>query len=224
MKFDQARAREDLRKFDFPRLFRERLGWDNHRAALELEVDGVSLRFEAVAEKRGFTAYVCRGPVPPHALRMKADRKVTASAHEHFVIYADEAAGRQVWHWVRREPGKPVAGRDLVYDVRQSGDVLLQRLDRIAVTLEEEEDATITGVAGGVRAAFDADRVTKRFYDRFKTEHAALLGRITGIADAEDLKWYASVMLNRLMFVYFIQKKGFLDGDPDYLRNGLDRV
>ena len=28
-------------------------------------------------------------------------------------------------------------------------------------------------------------------------------------------------MLNRLMFVYFIQKKGFLDGDRDYLRNRL---
>ena len=28
-------------------------------------------------------------------------------------------------------------------------------------------------------------------------------------------------MLNRLMFVYFIQKKGFLDGDTDYLRNRL---
>ena len=31
-------------------------------------------------------------------------------------------------------------------------------------------------------------------------------------------------MLNRLMFVYFIQKKGFLDGDRDYLRNRLKRV
>jgi Eco57I restriction endonuclease. len=37
----------------------------------------------------------------------------------------------------------------------------------------------------------------------------------------EDRAWYASVMLNRLMFLYFIQKKGFLDGDPDYLRNRL---
>jgi hypothetical protein len=37
-------------------------------------------------------------------------------------------------------------------------------------------------------------------------------------------KWYVSVMLNRLMFVYFIQKKGFLDGDPDYLRNRLRRM
>ena len=31
-------------------------------------------------------------------------------------------------------------------------------------------------------------------------------------------------MLNRLMFVYFIQKKGFLDGDINYLRNRLTQV
>ena len=31
-------------------------------------------------------------------------------------------------------------------------------------------------------------------------------------------------MLNRLMFVYFIQKKGFLDGDRDYLRNRMRQV
>jgi hypothetical protein len=33
--------------------------------------------------------------------------------------------------------------------------------------------------------------------------------------------WYASVMVNRLMFLYFIQEKGFLNGDKDYLRNKL---
>ena len=31
-------------------------------------------------------------------------------------------------------------------------------------------------------------------------------------------------MLNRMMFVYFVQKQGFLDGDPDYLRNRLRTV
>ena len=34
-------------------------------------------------------------------------------------------------------------------------------------------------------------------------------------------RWYASVMLNRLMFIYFIQKKDFLNNDPDYLRTKL---
>jgi hypothetical protein len=37
----------------------------------------------------------------------------------------------------------------------------------------------------------------------------------------EDAEWYASVMLNRLMFVYFIQKKGFLANELDYLRRRL---
>jgi hypothetical protein len=31
-------------------------------------------------------------------------------------------------------------------------------------------------------------------------------------------------MLNRLMFIYFIQRKGFLDGDRHYLRNRLNRM
>ena len=31
-------------------------------------------------------------------------------------------------------------------------------------------------------------------------------------------------MLNRMMFVYFVQKQGFLDDDPDYLRNRLRMV
>jgi hypothetical protein len=79
-------------------------------------------------------------------------------------------------------------------------------------------------VPGRVRQAFDVDRVTKRFYDLFKTEHAAFLAFIEGIPGQADREWYASVMLNRLMFVYFIQKQGFLDGDRDYLRNRLKQV
>ena len=75
-----------------------------------------------------------------------------------------------------------------------------------------------------VEAAFDVDAGHEEFYDRFKTEHAAFLKFIKGIHGQADLEWYASLMLNRLMFVYFIQKKGFLDGDPDYLRNRLKRV
>jgi hypothetical protein len=68
------------------------------------------------------------------------------------------------------------------------------------------------------------ERVTKRFYDRFKAEHAKFFQFITGITDRVDHEWYASVLLNRLMFVYFIQRKGFLDGDTEYLRNRLNRM
>jgi len=107
------------------------------------------------------------------------------------------------------------------YHKDQAGDSLIQKLQSIAFSLEEEESLTLVDVAGRTRAAFDLDRVTKRFYDRFKKEHDAFLKFIDGIPDEELLRWYASVMLNRLMFVYFIQKKGFLDNDHDYLRHKL---
>ena len=39
-----------------------------------------------------------------------------------------------------------------------------------------------------------------------------------------DKEWYSSLMLNRLMFIYFIQKKGFLNNDKNYMRNKLNEI
>jgi tRNA1(Val) A37 N6-methylase TrmN6 len=64
----------------------------------------------------------------------------------------------------------------------------------------------------------------KRFYERFKTEHGIFKSFITGIDDNADYEWYTSLMLNRLMFIYFIQKKGFLDNDIHYLKNRLQAI
>lgn len=234
MKIDVPAVRKCLKSFDFKTLFREQLGWDNHHAQLDIPVNGQTVSLFAIAQKRGFVAFICDSHIPDRATRLKIDHQITKSAREHFVIYADKAAGQQVWQWVRREPGKPLASRDHRFDIHQSGDFLTQRLDQIAVDMEEEEIITVVDVAGRARAAFDMDKVTKRFYDRFKTEHAAFLKLIDGfprprkVSGKEeqhpDLQWYASLMLNRLMFVYFIQKKGFLDGDTEYLRNRLKLV
>ncbi|WP_347245971.1 DNA methyltransferase [Thermogutta sp.] len=223
MKFDVAAVRQCLKSFDFKTLFREHLGWDNHHATLDVSVEGNVYRLTAVAQKRGFVAFLCP-TIPDRATRLKIDQRVTKSVREHFVIYTDEKAGEQVWHWVRREPGKPLASRDHRFHIKQTGDPLIQRLNQIAVSLEEEEQITVVDIAGRARAAFDVDRVTKRFYDRFKAEHAAFQKLIEGIPSDDDRRWYTSLMLNRLMFVYFIQKKGFLDGDTDYLRHRLAMV
>ncbi len=82
----------------------------------------------------------------------------------------------------------------------------------------DDKDPDVTGRVG---TAFYAERVTKKFYDRFKKEHDAFLKFLSGIPDEEMQKWYVSVMLNRLMFIYFIQKKNFLDSDTNYLRTKL---
>jgi len=207
-----AEVRLCLKSFDFKNLFREHLGWDNHNAQLEIPVNNETISLNAIAQKRGFVAFVCEGHIPERATRLKIDHQITKSAREHFVIYADKAKGQQVWQWVRREQGKPLASREHRFDTRQSGDPLIQRLAQIAVDMEEEENITIVDVAGKARAAFDVDKVTKKFYERFKTEHAAFLKQIKGFPKPvkiggkdephPDLQWYTSLMLNRLMFVY----------------------
>ncbi len=253
MKIEFAGVRKCLKDFDFRTLFREHLGWDKHTLEIAvgdrpdrpdqpdwpdqadqadpadpadrrgLRRSGAAFTLTAVAQKRGFTAFLC-DTIPERAVRLKIDHQITKSVREHLIIYADKAAGQQVWQWVRREPGKPMANREHRFDCRQSGDLLIQRLEQIAVSFDEEEGVTLTDVTGRARAAFDVDKVTKKFYENFKKEHAAFLKLVKGIVVKEDMEWYTSLMLNRLMFVYFIQKKGFLDSDPDYLRNRLALV
>ncbi len=69
--------------------------------------------------------------------------------------------------------------------------------------------------------SFDTDFIVKRFYHRFKAEHSTFQACIQGISPEAERAAYASLMLNRLMFLYFLQKKGFLAGDIDYLANHL---
>lgn len=224
MAIDDARAKKLLRDFNFPALFVEELGWDKHKTTLSIPIDAETFELSAVAEKRGMAAFVCEcdGALPNYNVRRKIERQVAKSAHEHFIIFIDTEKTRQIWQWVKREPGKPAAAREHRFDRSQSGEALIQKLKSVAFELAEEESLTLVDVTIRARTGFDVEKVTKRFYDRFQKEHAAFLKFIKGIPDDQLQRWYASVMLNRLMFIYFIQKKGFLDGDADYLRSKLE--
>ncbi|NCP29861.1 MAG: hypothetical protein GW867_07555 [Armatimonadetes bacterium] len=228
MAVNRNRVRELLRAFDFSTLFTEELGWEHYAAVHEVNVGEHKFALEAVAEKRGMVVFTCRSAgcqpanLPDYNLRKRLDREVAKLHHEHVLIFVDEAQTVQVWQWVRREAGKPAAFREHRYDSTQSGEALIQKLDSLVFALEEEEQLTLFDVTSRTRSGFDVDRVTRRFYDRFKAEHAAFLKFLKGIPDEEHQRWYASVMLNRLMFIYFIQKKGFLDGDEGYLRHRLN--
>ncbi|MDQ3775360.1 MAG: SAM-dependent methyltransferase [Pseudomonadota bacterium] len=228
MSLNWARARQLLADGDLRSLFIDALGWDHYTTPLDITIDGSILTLPALAHKRGMVAYQCATPsaqsLADYAQRRKIEHQVGKAAHEHLIVFTDAANQTQIWQWVKREPGKPAACRERTFHRSQPGDALVQKLEAIAFTLEEEERLSLTDVTRRTRAGFDVERVTKRFYDRFQKEHTAFLRFITGITDRADHEWYASVMMNRLMFVYFIQRKGFLDNDRDYLRNRLNRM
>jgi len=222
------RIRRHLRDGTLIPLFIEELGWDNYRATLTLPVREQTFTLHAVAKKRGMTVFQCTAPsgeaIPPYPVRGEIERQVAQHSFEHLIIFTDADRSEQVWQWVKREPGKPLARREHHYHRDQAGESLLQKLQAIAFTLEQEESLTLTDVVAGTRVAFDVERVTKRFYDRFQKEHNAFLAFLKDIPATEMQHWYASVMLNRLMFIYFIQRKGFLDGDSRYLSTKLAQM
>ena len=229
MQINVHSARQLLRDFDFETLLIEELGWDHHNQEVNTQIrekDGDESEYQltAIAQKRGMVVFLCSatsGSIPNYVTRRKIEQEVAKSVLEHLIIYTDAEHATQIWQWVKREPGRPDACREHPYHRGQSGESLIQKLQTITFGLAEEEELTLVEVTGRVRAAFDVERVTKRFYDRFKTEHDKFLKFLNGIPDLEMQRWYTSVMLNRLMFIYFIQKKGFLNDDTDYLRTKL---
>jgi hypothetical protein len=229
MTINFRQARQYLEGFDFKKLFVEELGWARSSSKpVPIEVDGATYRLTPIAELGGMVVYLCEaqadGKLPAANLRKKIDKRVAELSFEHIVIFVDQVRTKAVWLWVKREAGKASKAREHTYAQGQPGDSLLQKLTGIAFSLDDLDDegrASISDVTAKVSKAFDLERVTKRFYDEFKDEHAAFLKFVKGVDSADDRAWYTSVMLDRLMFIYFIQKKGFLDSDPDYLPHRL---
>lgn len=216
-----------LEDFDFKGLLIEELGWDHcQQRPLTVYVDGNEYTLNPIAEKRGMVVFIFDpgpgGIIPVYHTRKKIEYQVTKkSAYEHIIIFVNAARSAQIWQWVRREHGKPAACREHNYYTGQTGQALIQKLQAITFDLQEEEELDIYTVTKRAKKAFDVEKITKNFYERFRKEHKAFLSFIDGIKQQTDREWYASLMLNRMMFVYFIQKKSFLDNDPDYLRNRL---
>ena len=221
------KLRPYLHSFDFQNLFVKELGWDFYRAEPTIvQADDQEYVLAPVAEKAGFAVYVCSpnadGKIPDYPVRRKIEGQVAKRVFEHLIIFIDADKTVQVWQWVKRKAGKPAACREHTISTTQTGTQLLQRLNNFLFTLEDEaKGIVITDVTDAVGKGLDVEKVTKRFYDRFKMELNAFQGFIDGIAAQNDREWYASLMLNRMMFVYFVQKQGFLDDDTDYLRNRL---
>ena len=229
MALNRQAVQDCLRQCDyesFKDLFIDELGWDDVDL-IEFPVGIESSPYKAVAvvEKKGVIVYHCQSEmesdIPDRITRRKIEQQINQYTREHLIIYTDSKQQEQIWQWVRREKGKPIVSREYPYRVEQDGESLIQRLESLAIDFEEEGDLSLSGVTKRNKDAFDVEKVTNKFYKQFKREHERFLAFVTGIQERFDQEWYASVMLNRLMFVYFLQKKRFLDGDSNYLQNKL---
>ncbi|MEO7022531.1 MAG: DNA methyltransferase [Ktedonobacteraceae bacterium] len=62
---------------------------------------------------------------------------------------------------------------------------------------------------------------TRRFVMRLHSTYATLTTAIEGIENLDERSHYASLLLHRLLFLYFLQQRGLLANDTQYLQHRL---
>jgi len=215
-----------IRDYNFKELFNE-LGWDHVVKTETVRLSEQNYLLTAVAQKKSFVIFHCQGSngkkIPDKNIRKSIDRLISKLYFEHLIIYTDPSHTQQIWQIAIKQDGRPINLAETTFYSNQQPELLLQKLDGLFFSIDQEDNISIVDVKTAVIKQFstNSSKVTKKFYNEFKTHHKAFLDFILGISDKVHREWYASLMLNRLMFIYFIQKKGFLNEDLDYLRNKL---
>lgn len=229
------RTRDLLQDFDFHALFIE-LGWSQPTARKVSAGETASIVYSRrmIAQLAGvavFEVWADKG------LPDRTGRDVARDYRENLCIFLDRAkdATQSIWAWANRAQGENSKSRRVLrehaYFRGQPADLFISKLQALFFELSEVSDIgnlTVVEVARRLKDALDVERVTKKFFRAYQDQHEEFISLIEGIDDERDCRWYASVVLNRLMFVWFLQKKGFLDnaaatghGDFDYLLNKL---
>lgn len=219
-----------IKDADFRGLFITEMGWNRFHGQAELvpiAIEDKEYKIITVAERNGFQILACSvDEIPTNTLCKRIDSKLRRSANDYICIFFISGTEHQQWI----APVKTVEKRDIVtieYENADKADFLFSKIPDLSFDIDEQ--TTIVDVRERIQGAFavNSEKITKDFYAGFRKEHKAFADFISGIDDQipatenRNKQWYTSVMLNRLMFCYFIQKKGFLDGNFDYLQEKL---
>lgn len=205
-------------------LFTQHLGWNNFNQTMPVQVEGITYTLNGIVEKEGFAIYeLINSSSEPikYALRKKISNKLAKIQLEHLIVFTEK--NEQVWQWIKRATkNSPAVTRSEIYNpATQSGEKLYQKLEKLFFGWD---DYTITDVTQRINDSLNKDKVTKKFYEEFRKNKDSFTKFIEGMTETVDKEWYSSLMLNRLMFIYFIQKKGFLNNDLNYMRNKLNEI
>ncbi len=216
---------ETLATKNFAYLFNE-AGWNAPQSShpISFEVNEKNFTFNEVANLYA-RVYVCEvDALPGSAERNALDARLRKLGETYLAIYVHR---QEEFHHLWTIPVKLVDKRSLVtieYATPSQADFLYEKLNNLTFPIGEATNAVTVLDKINKTFAVNANKITKQFYTEFQKKHKAFVAGILNIVDDKDRDWYASVMLNRLMFCYFIQKKGFLNLDANYLVNKLKEV
>ena len=185
-----------------------------------------------VAQMSGLPVYYIQwheNKLPGTTARRAVNRKLSEISADHLIIYTLPDRSQLTFTRARKRSDDKIELRTLPYEIGSPARTTIERLGELAFTLEELEhgEPPITSVTEKLNNAFNVEAVTEQFFNDYKIVFAGLQERLIGELpvrirkSAEAKFWahdYALQLLNRLMFLYFIQRKRWLGENPGFLR------
>ena len=220
-KIDISNLREHITNFQFNKMF-EVLGWEypTSQTSGKIKINGYSVPYSTVAEISSvpvlkFNSNNLRN------FKTNSEKKTfyqTIKNHynQYIALFTNEQKPNGPTFFSLSYLSKEGQIKTHSYFKEQSGDYFIAKLSGIFFDIEENEPK-IAEIRNKIEKAFDSQEVTKKFFENFKSNHVNFMQYISGIDSKEEKKWFASLILNRLMFIWFLQKKGFVNNDFDYL-------
>lgn len=207
--------------------FIETLGWlAPQKASIKISVGEQVVTVKVLAQLAG--AAVVEVDEPGKA-STQWHRKVDSELKKHFserLTRFSNSAGDS-WYWPKKLASGAISYDRLETIHSKLPDFLAQRLAGLAFTAIEHSTPGVISpneVRNRLRGQFESSKVTNDFFKKFKEKHEFLKSEIRGLPDEKTASSYSTLILNRLMFVYFLQKKEFLNNDSNYLQNCLNKV
>ena len=161
-----------LAEHAFQDLFIESLGWDRSAGTLTVEVRGGQFSFYSIAQKRGFQILHCpvnRVVLFNRTLLRRLQKQISKAIHEHIILYSSELPKKQVWQWAIRLPdGRRWRHREHPFFSESPPFALVNRIQSLGFSLEEEESVTLIGALDRVRQALDTTAELNLFVRRPK--------------------------------------------------------
>lgn len=165
-----------------------------------------------------------RQKLPNVSERRAVYRALAETYLEHLVCYVTSDGKQAAFVWPHSsDDKKKVELRSLPYEVGSPARTTIERLSKLAFSLEElgkTGEPNVSAVTDKLLEAFNVEAVTKHFFEAYKEVFDNLQKRLP--KHSKDKFWahdYALQLLNRLMFLYFIQKKRWLGDDPQFIRH-----
>ena len=206
-------------------VFLELLGWGLGNAkVLPCEVDGEAFAPTVVADLKGYRVFLVeKNTLPSPKLQARIDGALAVQAPERITIFSDGTTMQ--WRWPHQTPSGGVSYESLTISASKMPSFLAQRLVGLKFSAQDfAAGVSLVDVRDRVRGRFDGAKVTKKFFDEFRKHHQHLASSIEGIDLDDNRSTYATLLMNRLMLLYFLQKREFLNDDPFYLENCLKKV